>query len=92
MGHRNQQYSICPDSIVVKYDDTKKDKDVVRLSQKNISSNKNDWKLCYWTGLFIWIALRGEEQFKDNKKLWSSKNMNKGVASSNYMEQLVSLL
>ena len=85
-------FTLGPDSIVVKYDDSKADKNAVRLSEKNIYANPDDWRLCFWTGLCIWISLRGEEQFKNNDRLFLNRKVKKGAEAANYGEQLVSLL
>ena len=85
-------FSLGVDSIVVKYDDSKADKNAERLSEKNIFANPYDWRLCFWTGLCIWISLRGEEKLKGNSKLFLTKGVKDGTASANYCEQLISVV
>jgi hypothetical protein len=76
------------DSIIVKYDDSKADKNAERLAEKNIFANPNDWRLCYWTGLCVWVTLCGEEHFKNNTHLFLKRGVKFGTASSKYCEHL----
>ena len=63
-------FTLGVDSIIVKYDDSKADKNAERLAEKNIYANPDDWRLCFWTSLCIWISLRGEDKFNNNNKLF----------------------
>ena len=85
-------FSLGNDSIIIKYDDSKADKSAERLSEKNIYANPHEWRLCFWTGLCIWLSLRGEDEFDNNSKIFSSKNVKKGTVATNYGEQLMSLI
>jgi len=40
-----------PDSIIIKYDESKADKAGERLSEKNIFANPKEWKMCTWLSL-----------------------------------------
>ena len=79
------------DSFIIKYDKSKADQTGARLSEKNIYANPFDWKQCYWTGLGIWIASRGEHEMKDNPKFFLSKKVKSGAASQKYCEQLLAI-
>ena len=46
------------DSITVKFDESKADKQAQRLAQKNVYAHPCDFRLCCFTGLGIHIALR----------------------------------
>ena len=80
-------FKIGGDSLVVKYDDSKADKNAERLSEKNIYANPHNWRMCYWTGLGIYVALRGEAM-TDNRNLFLNKSAKPGTASTRYCEQL----
>ena len=83
------------DSLNVKYNDTKMDKQAEWLSEKNIFANHLDWKLCFWTGLSIWISLRSSEMFRSNPYLfWPNfgwKFVEKGIISYKYCNHLIFL-
>ena len=79
------------DSIIGKYDDSKMDKAGERLSEKNIYANPNDFRLSYWTGMGIWIALWGNK-FKGNNKLFLDKGVREGTSASKYCEQVSTLV
>ena len=86
-------FSLGNDSIIIKYDDSKADKSAERLSKKNIYANPNEWRLCFWTGLCIWLSLQGEDEFdNNNSKIFSSKNVKKGTVATNYGKKLMSLI
>ena len=46
-------FQIVQDAVIVKYDDTKCDKDGERLLGGNIYANNNDYYFLFWTGLGI---------------------------------------
>ena len=58
------------DSIIVKYDTTKADKNAERLSEKNIFGNPFDWRCCFWTDLGLWIVIRGDVKMTDNDRIF----------------------
>jgi hypothetical protein len=84
-------FKVGSDSIIAKYDESKADKDAERLAEKNIFANPFDWKLCFWTGLSIFISLK-KENYQNNKNLFLGRRAKEGTASSNYLEQLVTIL
>jgi len=45
LGFHN--FSLGQDSIIVKYDDSKSDKDGERLSEKNVYANTEHYYLCF---------------------------------------------
>lgn len=80
------------DSIIGKYDDTKTQKAGERLSEKNIYAQPFDWKICFWTALGVWLALRVDEMKNSNQKLFLNKKSKEGSASTKYCEQLSSIV
>ena len=89
---RLNNFSLGADSIIGKYDYSKADQTGERLSEKNIFANPFDWKTCFWTGLGIWVALRGEEKFAGNGNLFKSARSEKKSASNDYCEQVRGIL
>jgi len=79
------------DSIIGKYDNSKMDKAGERLSEKNIFGNAKDFRLCYWTGMGVWIALRGNK-VNGNNKLFLDKGVKEGTCASKYCEQVSTLV
>jgi len=79
------------DSIIGKYDNSKMDKAGERLSEKNIYANATDFRLCFWTGMGVWIALRGNK-LKGNNKLFLDKEVKEGTCASKYCEQISTLV
>ena len=64
-------FRLGTDSIICKYDDDSKcDKSAECLAMKNIYANPLDWNMCYWTGFGIYTALRGENRFIRNPRLF----------------------
>lgn len=79
------------DSIIGKYDNSKMDKAGERLSEKNLYANANDFRLCYWTAMGIWIALRGNKM-KGNNRLFLDKGVKEGTCAAKYCEQVATLV
>ena len=84
-------FKLGTNSIVIKYDESKSDKQAQQLAQKNVYAHPFDFRLCYFTGLGIHIAL-WKETMKGTKRLFLSEDANKGTASKAYVEQLQSVV
>ena len=52
-----KNFRLGPDSIIIKYDDSKTEAAATRLAEKNVFANPFDFRLCYWTGLGIWVSI-----------------------------------
>ena len=50
-------FKLGTDSIVVKHDESKANKQALPLAQKNVHGHPFDHRLCYFTGLGVHIAL-----------------------------------
>ena len=79
------------DSIMVRFDESKCDKQAQRLALKNVCVHPFDFRLCYFTGLGIHIALQ-KDKMKGNKSLFLSKNAKEGSGSESHVEQLQSIV
>ena len=53
-----KNFRLGNDSIIIKYDDSKADKQAKHLAEKNIYPNNKNWRMCVWTGLGVYMALR----------------------------------
>ena len=89
LGFHN--FTLGQDSIIVKYDDSKADKDGERLSEKNIYANNENYYLCFWTSLGIWCALNNANLCL-HEKLFLGKKSKEGSAASRYQEQLLGIV
>ena len=89
LGFHN--FSLGQDSLIVKYDDSKADKDGERLSEKNIYANTDHYYLCFWTGLGIWCALN-TENLSAHEKLFLAPNAKEKSAGTRYQEQLMGIV
>jgi hypothetical protein len=89
---RLDNFRLGPDSIIGKYDDSKSDKAAERLSEKNLYSNPTKFQWCWWTGFGVWVALRGEDAFKDDCHLFLNAGAKPGTESTNYCEQVLSVV
>ena len=78
------------DSITVKFDESKADKQAQRLALKNVCAHPFDFRLCHFTGLGIHIAL--QKEMKGTESLFPSKNAEEGSASESCVEQLQSVV
>ena len=85
LGFRN--FSLGPDSIIVTYHETKKDKTGERCFGKNIYPNSQDWLLCHWTGMGLYCALN-VDRLATTDKLFLDEGNKEGTASKKYQEQL----
>ena len=82
-----KQLQIRNDSLIAKYDDDSKVQiKILRetIREENIYANPFNWRMCYWTGLGIWVALYNEDHMKGNRKLFLSKGEQHGSASMKY--------
>lgn len=86
-----RNFKLGTDSIVGMYDDAKADKAAERLSEKNIYANPHDWRLCFWTALGIWLALR-VEQMTGNDRFFLDEGVKEGGAAKKYCEQLLGMI
>jgi hypothetical protein len=89
---RLDNFRLGTDSIIGKYDESKADKAAERLSEKNLYSNPTNFKWCWWTGFGVWVALRGEDAFENNRHLFLSESVKPGTESTNYCEQVLSVV
>lgn len=87
-----ENIQLGPDSLIIKYDDSKADQAGERTYPKNIYACTFDWTTCFWTALGVWLALRVAEMKDGNQKLFLKGDAKPGAASSQYCEQLASLL
>ena len=70
--------TLGPDTIIIKYDESKKDKAGEKLSEKNVYANPGNWKECFWTSLGIHIALN-QELLSHSEKLFLMPGVQKRV-------------
>merc|ERR1711884_812893 len=78
------------DSIMVKFDESKAEKQAQRLALKNVCAHPFDFRLCCFTGLGIYVALWKE--MKGTESSFLSKNAKEGSASEACVEQLQSVV
>ena len=79
------------DLIIVKFDDSKADKQAQRLALKNVYAHPFDFRLCYFTGLGIHVAL-SKDKMKGTKSLFLSKDAKEGSGPKSCVEQLQSIV
>ena len=83
--------TLGPDTIIIKYDESKKDKAGEKLSEKNVYANPGNWKECFWTSLGIHIALN-QELLSHSEKLFLMPGTKEGAAAARYQSQLIELI
>lgn len=86
-----RHFTLGADSLVGKYDLSKADQAGERLSEKNIYANVFEWRLCCWTAMGVWLALRGE-QMDENGSFFLDKGVKAGVAAKKYCEQVIGVV
>ena len=84
-------FSLGQDSIIVKYDDSKSDKEGERLSEKNVYANTEHYYLCFWTGLGIWCALN-TDSLSVHENIFLAPSAKEKTAGTRYQEQLMGLV
>ena len=89
LGFHN--FWVGSDSIIAKYDDSKADKSGERLSEKNIYANPENFQLCFFTAMGIWVSLEAA-RLAENERLFLGKNVEEGMASTKYCEQMAGLV
>ena len=76
-----------PEYLLLEFDKCQREKERMRQS---IYANAKDFRLCYWTGMGVWIALRGNK-VKGNNKLPLDKGGKERNCGSKYCEQVSAL-
>ena len=61
------------------------------MAQKNVYGHPFDYRLCYFTGLGVHIAIQ-KEKMKGTERLFLSNDAKEGTASKAYVEQLQSVV
>ena len=86
-----QNLGIGKDSIVVKFNSTKKDQTGEKVSPKNCFSNPFNYLMCVTTTLGCYFAINDEFFENGRRALFQSMKAKKDTASHNYCESLVKL-
>lgn len=86
-----QNLGIGKDSIVVKFNSTKKDQTGEKVTPKNCFSNPFNYLMCVTTALGCYFAINDEFFENGRRKLFQSQNAKNDTACHNYCENLVKL-
>ena len=89
LGFHN--FMIGQDSIIIKYNDLKADKDGERILQKKTYANTDHYYPCFWTSLGIWCALDTENMLA-HEEFFLGVDSKEGSAGGRYQDQLLSLI
>ena len=71
------------DSIILKYDETKADKEADKLSERNLYANPHDFSQCVFTGLGIHCALN-QDKLSVTELLFAKPTTKPGTAAGAY--------
>ena len=79
------------DSLILKYDETKCDKEADKLTERNIYANPHDFTKCFVTGLGIHCALN-QDRLSAGTSLFLNPGTRVGTAAASYQEQLMGII
>ncbi len=86
-----QNLFLGKDSIIIKFNSTKKDQKGEKVNPKNCFSNPFNYLICVTTVLGVYFAIFDEHFANGRKEIFQSENTDKNTAAHNYCENLVKL-
>lgn len=85
-------FSVGKDSIIIKFFDSKKDKEGKKTTPKNCFANPFNFFICCATALGLWLCLNDETYVNKSKvTIFLTEENKEGAASHKYCEMLVKL-